>query len=62
MNEIFPVKDKLLYCSRQEFVTKNVHTVHNGIDTISFLGPKIWMLIPQEIKDVKTLHEFKCKI
>ena len=35
---------------------------HNGMETLSFLGPKIWLLIPEDIKESKTLIEFKNKI
>ena len=45
-----------------EFGTSNVHTVHNGTETISFRGPKTWSLVPQEIKNSKSLIEFKNKI
>ena len=41
-----------------EFSTSNVHTVHNGTETISFRGPKTWSLVPQEIKNSKSLLEF----
>ena len=46
----------------QEFGTTNVHTVHNGTETISFRGPKTWSLVPQEIKHSKSINEFKNKI
>ena len=45
-----------------EFGISNVHTVHNGTETISFRGPKTWSLVPQEIKNSKSLIEFKNKI
>ena len=45
-----------------EFNTSNIQTVHNGTETISFRGPKIWSLVPQEIKKSKSLLEFKNKI
>ena len=45
-----------------EFNTVNVQTVHNGTETISFRGPKIWSLVPHDIKNSKSLSEFKNKI
>ena len=45
-----------------EFNTSNIQTVHNGTETISFRGPKIWSLVPQEIKKSTSLLEFKNKI
>ena len=39
-----------------------VRTVNNGIETIRYRGPKIWDLPPNEIKESKSLIEFKTKI
>ena len=50
MNEIFIVKESSRYPSKQIFVTHNVRTVTYGINTLSHMGPKIWLLIPDEIK------------
>ena len=33
-----------------------------GTETVSFLGPKLWTLLPQEYKDINNLIEFKRKI
>ena len=42
--------------------TGNVRTVHYGTETFSYLGPKIWDLLPNKIKESTTLYEFKQKI
>ena len=34
-------------------------TKHYGIQSVKFLGPKIWAIIPQNIKIYKSLQEFK---
>ena len=62
MNDIFPLKDLTKYCTKFPFKTKNVNTEKYGIDTLSFLGPKIWSLIPQSIKDASSVKQFKNKI
>ena len=62
MKEVFPLKSSLKYNSRYIFESRNVHTVHNGTETLSFLGPKIWMIVPIDIKQANTLTEFKRKI
>ena len=41
---------------------RNVRSVSYGIDTLSFLGPKIWSIVPIEIKEATSLREFKNKI
>ena len=37
-------------------------TVNNGIETIRYRGPKTWDLVPNEIRNSKSLTEFKAKI
>ena len=62
MKSIFPAST-LQYNLRNEsaFKTENIRTVRYGSETISFWGPKIWELIPNEIKNSKSLLEFKYK-
>ena len=44
------------------FQSTNVNTVHNGINTVAFQGPKIWAIVPEEIKKSESLAQFKAKI
>ena len=37
-------------------------TVCYGIESVRYRGPKTWELLPNEIKDAKSLAEFKAKI
>ena len=62
IKSVFPLKSNQMYCSKQIFKTKAVRSVYNGIDTLSFLGPKIWLIIPDDIKNVDNIKEFKRKI
>ena len=48
MNSEFPLK--ITHCSKQIFLIQNVKTVNYGLETISFLGPKIWSILPNELK------------
>ena len=48
--------------NKNDFHSSNIRTVFNGMETISFRGPKIWGLVPDEIKNSKSLTEFKAKI
>ena len=45
-----------------EFKNSNIHSVSNGSETISFRGPKTWALVPDYIKNSKSLTEFKSQI
>ena len=38
-----------------------MHTAHFGTDIISTLGPKLWKLIPDKIRNASTLSAFKAK-
>ena len=48
--------------SENPFQTNNIRTVCYGTETISFRGPKTWALLPSEIKQSKSITEFKRKI
>ena len=39
-----------------------VRTVHYGTETVRYRGPKTWEILPNSIKESKTLMEFKTKI
>ena len=62
LNEVFPLKESSIYCSNFPFKTRNVRSVTYGTETLGYLGPKIWSLLPEEIKKVSSLGEFKTKI
>ena len=63
MSELFQLKD-IRYNLRQRktLITNNIKTVKYGSETISNLAPKIWQLIPDEIKNTDSLNIFKRKI
>ena len=44
------------------FEKRKVHSVYQGTESLSFLGPKIWDLVPVELKQPETLYFFKLKI
>ena len=44
---------------QSQFNFPRVKTVYNGTETVSFLGPKIWELVPSEIKEKTSLNAFK---
>ena len=63
MNDVFRIR-KNNYKTRNagEFQSHCVKTVHYGTETVSFLGPKIWSLLPEEYKNLNSVDEFKIKI
>ena len=63
MFELFKIKE-IKYNLRREntLVVSNVRMTRYGLDSISYLGPKIWDLVPDEIKKCSTMIGFKQKI
>ncbi len=45
-----------------ELESMNIHSVHHGEDTLRYLGCKIWKLIPESIKQLTSLEQFKKQI
>ena len=41
---------------KTEFKRNNVKTVYNGTETLTFLGPRIWEIVPDYIKKVTALR------
>ena len=48
--------------SNPDFAVPVVKSVYKGLEILSYLGPKIWELLPVEIKETKTFSQFKAKI
>ena len=42
--------------------TQRVNSVGYGTESVSFLAPKIWDILPKEINNSEMLHAFKAKI
>ena len=45
--------------NRPDFITPQVHSVFHGTESISYLGPRIWDIVPEEFKHKKSLNSFK---
>ena len=61
MNDIFKVRGEQTYNLRKlsQFYRPKVNSVYNGTGRVSFLGPKIWNLVPNDLKDIGNLVVFK---
>ena len=63
IQELFPTYENKYNLRNQRcWKTYNVRTLGFGTETISYRGQKTWQLLPDSIKDSKTLIEFKAKI
>ena len=63
INDIFK-KRNVTYNFRKNstFETRNIKSVYYGSEKISFIGPKIWELLPSNLKDSENLNIFKSNI
>ena len=52
------LQQKCLRCQTR----RNVRSVFHGTEIISFFGPKIWDIVPSELKQLETVNAFKRKI
>ena len=61
MYEIFKLKDQPQYNLRYNslFSGPLVTSVYKGTESLSFLGPKLWDILPDTYKDIPDLNSFK---
>ena len=45
--------------SNSNFLVPNVKSVFHGSESISYIGPKIWDIVPLELKELTCLNAFK---
>ena len=63
MSELFKLKETAYNLRNgSALASTNKKTTTYGINSISYLAPKIWDQVPKEIKDSKSLNIFKQKI
>ena len=61
MKEVFPFNVNTSYNTRnkRKFHSKSIKFVTFGTEKLSHLAPKIWELVPVEIKNVDSVASFK---
>ena len=63
LNDIFvPVSRPYNFRRNDTLQRRRVNSVRHGTESVSFLGPKIWDLVPSDIKSSQSLSIFKRKI
>ena len=63
INEIFVERNNNYSLRGNNVLTRRrVNSVRYGTETVSFLAPKIWDILPKDIKDSESLDIFKRKI
>ena len=63
MNSIFEIKD-IEYNLRNKinFKSRRINSVWYSMDSLTYLGPKIWNIVPEDIKKSESFNVFKTKI
>ena len=61
MNEIFQIREESRYNLRYTslFTIPPIHSVYNSRESVSYMDPKIWELIPHAFKHINSLSGFK---
>ena len=64
MKDVFPLNDYSGYKTRNKrtFKSRHVKTVRYGTGSLAYLAPKIWELVPNEMKNLESLAAFKTAI
>ena len=64
MNEVFHVKSPAPYYLRDknELYSRNPKTARYETKSVSFVAPKIWSAVPQELKNYQSRYSFKKRI
>ena len=64
MNESFQVKmvkspAPYYLRDKNELYSRNPKTVAYGTESVSFMAPETWSIVPQELKNSQSLYSFK---
>ena len=64
MKDVFPLNDDSGYSTRNKrtFKSRHVKTVRYSTDSLVYLTPKIWELVPNEMNSLESLTAFKTAI
>ena len=64
MNDVFEIKQYLgpILRSQSDYQIPEINTVSFGENSLRYLGPKIWNILPQKLKDIDSLNKFKIEI
>ena len=64
MNTVFKLNSHIHYNLRQisQFSRSQARSVYHGTESISYFGPKIWDILPDDYKTIGNLDTFKLKL
>ena len=62
LDNVFVLNTLNKYHSKRDFNSRNIHSVHFGISSLAYLAPKIWSIVPKDLKNESSVISFKKKI
>ena len=63
MSSIFPPRlIKYNFQTQSDFFKNSVNSSKYGLNSIRFFTSKVWQMVPMEMKNLKSLEDFKNKI
>ena len=65
MNKILPISEQIYeYDLRNtsDFAARRIKIVRCGSESLSYLGPRLWNILPDECKKIQSVKDFKAKI
>ena len=64
MKDVFTLNDDSGYSThnKRTLKSRNIKTVRYGTDSLAYLAPRIWELVPNEMKSLESLTAFKTPI
>ena len=64
LQDVIPINSQTEcnFRNKTHFVTQPIRIVYYGDNSLRFLGPKLWDLIPSDIKDTESVEVFKNRI
>ena len=57
----FPVRQQSQYSTRNYsyFAMSRAKTVNHGLESLSYIGSKLWYSVPSQLKEIDSINEFK---
>ena len=65
MNKVFPINEPIYeydLSNTSNFVARRIKTVRYGSESLSYLEPRLWNILPDQYKKIQSVKGFKAKI
>ena len=65
INKVFPTTESICEYdlrNNSNFAARRIKTVRYGSESLLYLGPRLWNILPDECKKLQSVKDFKAKI